>query len=127
MKKRLYLIDIFSVGAVGYCLLEILWRGYTHWTMAPIGGLCLVIICAVNRLRLKTAAKAAICSAAVTAVEFASGTLLNIILKWNVWDYSDRFLNIFGQICPLYSVLWFFLSWGIIYAINRSGLRAPFF
>ena len=27
----------------------------------------------------------------------------------NVWDYSDRKFNLMGQICPLYSALWFLL------------------
>jgi len=27
-----------------------------------------------------------------------------------VWDYSDRRWNVYGQICPLYSLLWFVLS-----------------
>ena len=32
-------ILIFSIGACGYGLIEILWRGYTHWSMLGAGGL----------------------------------------------------------------------------------------
>ena len=39
MKKQ---ATIFSTGAVGYSLIEILARGYTHWTMTILGGLCLL-------------------------------------------------------------------------------------
>ena len=39
MKKQ---AAIFSTGALGYSLLEILARGYTHWTMTILGGLCLL-------------------------------------------------------------------------------------
>ena len=94
--------------------------------MAPVGGLCLIIIGAVNTLNMKPALKALICSGAITAVEYMSGTILNIILKWNVWDYSDRFLNVSGQICPLYSVLWFFLSLAVITVMNRFRRKAFF-
>ena len=36
MKKQT--AGLFLVGAGGYCLLELLWRGRTHWTMALTGG-----------------------------------------------------------------------------------------
>ena len=35
---------IFVVGEIGYSLLEILWRGYTHWTMSLTGGLCFLLM-----------------------------------------------------------------------------------
>ena len=31
---------LFSIGAVGYGLIEIIWRGYTHWSMLGAGGIC---------------------------------------------------------------------------------------
>ena len=40
-KKLREYAGLFVAGAVGYSLLEILWRGYTHWTMGVTGGLCL--------------------------------------------------------------------------------------
>jgi uncharacterized membrane protein len=42
----------------------------------------------------------------VTAVEFVFGILFNLILKMNVWDYSNMPLNILGQICPLFTLMW---------------------
>jgi uncharacterized membrane protein len=54
--------------------------------------------------------RCALCALAVTAVEFASGYLLNMRLKMNVWDYSGMMLNIKGQVCLLYSILWGALS-----------------
>ena len=40
IKKR-YSQDtvVFAIGAVSYSLIEILWRGYTHWTMMITGGI----------------------------------------------------------------------------------------
>ena len=35
---------VFFIGAAGYGLLEILWRGYTHWTMLICGGICFFLI-----------------------------------------------------------------------------------
>lgn len=116
---------IFLAGAVGYCLLEIIWRGRTHPSMAVVGGLCLVLIRMVNhRFFAKSYfSRALICALIISTVEFLSGILLNRVLKLDVWDYSRQPLNVLGQICPLYSVLWFFLSFGIIY----FGNKIPFF
>ena len=55
-------------------------------------------------------AKCLISAAAISLLELAVGYLVNIILGWAVWDYSDRPLNILGQICPLYSFFWLLLS-----------------
>ena len=42
-------------------------------------------------------------------------TIVNIILGWNVWDYSNLPGNLLGQICPQFTVLWFFLSAVAVY------------
>ena len=100
---------IFSIGAVGYSIIEILWRGYTHWSMALTGGFCFSALCKLYRkMNRKTRLiKKCICgSFVITASEFLSGLIFNKLLRLNVWDYSDRKLNIAGQICPYFSFLW---------------------
>lgn len=53
--------------------------------------------------------QAAVCAALVTAVELAAGMLLNVWLELNVWDYSAMAFNLWGQICPQFSALWWAL------------------
>ncbi len=48
--------------------------------------------------------------AIITTLEFIVGYIVNIILKWNVWDYSNMPFNIMGQICLGFSTLWFALG-----------------
>ena len=105
-------LGIFCIGGLAYNAIEILWRGYTHWSMFIVGGACFQIIGRVqNAFRhLSLFRRCVLCSAAITAVEFASGCLFNLHLKLNVWDYSKMFGNIYGQVCLLYSVLWGGLS-----------------
>ena len=43
----------------------------------------------------------------ICSIEFATGFFVNILLGWNVWDYSDKWFNLYGQVCPLYAFLWF--------------------
>lgn len=108
---------VFLMGAWGYSIIELLWRHYTHWSMAVTGGICLMILYGIhvtvrrgNRVR-----KAVFAALSITAIEFAVGMLVNRTLGWHVWDYSENFGNILGQVCPLYTVLWFFLSFPVFW------------
>ncbi len=105
-------LTVFSVGAVLYTLTEILWRGHSHWTMTLTGGLCAMLIHVLNRRfrEKKLFVRCVMGSAVVTSVEFLVGCIVNILLDWAVWDYSELPLNLMGQICLLYSIMWFFLS-----------------
>ena len=110
-KKVRCAVLMFGMGGLMYNLIEILWRGYTHWSMFFVGGACFQIIGKIHTLSKRNLfQRCALCSAAVTVVEFISGCLVNLRLKLNVWDYSDMLFNIKGQVCLLYSVLWGGLS-----------------
>ena len=43
-------------------------------------------------------------------LELLCGLLVNRALGWAVWDYSAQPGNLWGQICPLYTLLWIPLS-----------------
>ncbi|MBQ8403913.1 MAG: hypothetical protein IJX55_05765 [Clostridia bacterium] len=113
----------FLIGGVGYGLIELLWRGETHWSMVITGGACLLAICAVNRRFCKKhlLLRAAACSAIITLVEFCVGILVNRLLGLDVWDYSSMFGNILGQICPLYTFFWFLLSLPVCAVVKKMN------
>ena len=115
----------FLLGGVGYGLIELMWRGRTHVSMVLTGGACLVAICAVNeKMRGKNIfLRAAVCAAAITAAEFAVGMVVNQYLSLGVWDYGDMPGNILGQICPLYSFLWFLLCVPICFFVEQMGKK----
>ena len=46
----------------------------------------------------------------ITSLELLVGCVVNLLLGWNVWDYSSQPLNLFGQICVMFSAFWFLLS-----------------
>lgn len=121
---------VYLIGSFGYSLIEILWRGFTHWTMALTGGLCFLLIYRIDGRHAaeRLPAKCLRGACCITAVEFLVGCLVNLKLKWKIWDYSDLFGNLLGQVCPLYSVLWFFLCIPVFHAaksiralLNRSA------
>jgi len=98
----------FLFGGVGYGIIELIWRGRTHWSMLVAGGICFVLFSkiAARFKEFSVISKAALCAVVVTAVELVFGIIFNMILKMNVWDYSHVPLNFLGQICPLYTVIW---------------------
>lgn len=113
MIKRTELSFVFLTGGVIYGLVEIIWRGYTHWSMIIAGGICFTAIHLLNKklsdthILLKCAAGCLF----ITGVEFVIGVIVNLILRLNVWDYSGVFGNLFGQICPVFTAMWFLISY----------------
>lgn len=105
------ILFVFFSGFFGYPLIEISWRGYSHPSMAFAGGICFLGIYyfSTSMPNLSTAKIAFFLSVFITVVEFVFGVIFNILLKMNVWDYSNSAFNLMGQICVSYSVLWFFL------------------
>lgn len=63
--------------------------------------------------------KCLIGSIVITSIEFLSGCIVNVWLKMDIWDYSAMPINILGQICPIYSLLWALLSIPIVYITNK--------
>ena len=102
---------LFCLGGLIYNLIEVLWRGYTHWSMFFVGGTCFNIIGRIQTVcKRGIVHRCALCAVAITFVEYISGCLFNLRLKLNVWDYSRMRFNIRGQVCLLYSILWGALS-----------------
>ena len=123
MKKIMSILKfliLFVFGGVIYFLIEILWRGYSHWTMFLLGGLCFVIVGAINNFipwKMKFEKQMAIGAIIITILEFIVGVVVNLILKWNIWDYSMLPFNMLGQICLPFSLIWFLLS-GVIIIVD---------
>lgn len=102
---------IFGIGGFLYYMIEILWRGYSHWTMFILGGLCFILVGFINEVfKFPLVKQMFLSSVIITVLEFICGCIVNLLLHWNIWDYSELPFNVLGQICLPYSILWFFLS-----------------
>lgn len=116
------------MGGIVYFLIEILWRGYSHPSMFVLGGICFILIGLINEFftfEMPMWKQQSIASIIVTLLEFITGIIVNVILKLNVWDYSNMPFNILGQICLPYIFLWFLLSLPAI--VLDDYLRYNFF
>lgn len=112
IKHFLKYLFLFLTGGICYFGIEILARGYSHWTMIVVGGACFVLIGLLNEKTPKIPLlKQMIYSAIlITIIEFFSGCILNLWLKLDIWDYSKNAFNLLGQICLSHTIYWFFLS-----------------
>ena len=109
VKLLLKYLFLYNVGGSLYVLIELLWRSRSHWTMFLLGGLCFICLGLINELLPWTTpffSQVFLGACIVTALEFLTGCIVNLWLKWNVWNYSNLPGNIWGQICPQYFLLW---------------------
>ena len=72
------------------------------------GGICFLLFSRIGvRFRRRSLLfRAGLAAGCVTAVEFFFGLVFNLGFGMKIWDYSALPLNILGQVCLLYSVLW---------------------
>lgn len=102
-------LTLFITGGILYILIELLWRGRSHWTMFLLGGACFVILGLINEViswDMPLIQQMCIGACIITYMELIIGSIVNLWLNWNVWDYSNIPGNFMGQICPQYSLLW---------------------
>ena len=107
-----YLI-LENIGGIVYVFIELLYRGFSHWTMYIVAAISFILIGLINEYiswDMKLWKQMLIGACIVTFMEFISGYIINIKLGWQVWDYSNLPFNIMGQICLPFSIIWFFIS-----------------
>ena len=109
---------LFIIGGISYYFIEIIYRGYSHFSMIIVGGICFVLIGALNEFSNKEVPlllQMIIAVLIVDTIELISGIIINKVLLLNVWDYSNLRFNLLGQISLRSSIAWFFLSLLAIY------------
>ena len=113
MNKLLKYYTLGTLGGLIYVFIELMWRGYSHWSMFLLGGVCFIALGLINEVipwEMPLTAQMFIGCAIITALEFITGCIVNLWLGWDVWDYSEKPFNIMGQICPLFTLGWLALS-----------------
>ena len=111
MKRFKEYVIITTVGGIYYYLLEILWRGYSHWAMIIVGGISAALVYVINEKtdNICFFLRCIVGALGITVAELLSGIIVNIWLKLNIWDYSRLQYNLLGQISIRTSLLWFLL------------------
>lgn len=125
MIRHLEFFLVFLVGATIYSTSEIIFRGFTHWTMFFAGGICFAVLYRIfTGRKIQPLWKNCLIGALViTGIEFLFGCLFNLILGWQIWDYSNYPFDVLGQVCLPFSLLWFLLSGPIFWIAKGMGKR----
>ena len=95
MKNFYTYLIVALTGGAGYCLIEILYRGRTHYSMFFAGAIVLSSFYYINQKY---------------EMSFGLKCLVGMLIITGVWDYSGVPLNFLGQVCVPFSLLWFALS-----------------
>lgn len=108
------ILCLFIIGAIVYPLIEILYRGYSHWTMALVGAIAFLLVGALNNCvfgyTIGVIPQMVIGGCLITLVEFVAGVIINIWFGLGVWDYSNLPFNVLGQVCLPFTFIWMVLS-----------------
>ena len=107
--------SIFIISGLIYTMLELMWRGRTHWTMFLCAGLCGLVMANVNNNLLefdtdflKQVVVSALCC---TGFEFLFGIMFN--RDFSIWDYRELWgtIHILGdQVNILFFGIWIIIS-----------------
>ena len=117
MKDFFYYLFIALLGGFGYCFIEILYRGRTHYSMFFAGAIILATFYYIGKnTSMPFYLKCIVGMLIITGIELALGIWFNIILKENVWNYSNMPLNFLGQICVPFSAIWLVFS-GVLFKV----------
>lgn len=107
--------SIFIISGLIYIMLELIWRGRTHWTMFLCAGLCGLVMANINNNLLefdtdflKQVVISALCC---TTFEFLFGIIFNG--DFSIWDYRNTWgtIHILGdQVNILFFGIWIIIS-----------------
>lgn len=122
MKKLSEYLFLWALGGTIYYSIELTFRGFSHWSMFLLGGLCMCFFEWQGRM-IKWSdpmwVQVIRCTLFIVAGEFITGIIVNKWLGWAVWDYSDQPYQLFGQICLPFATLFSGLSViGIMFSGN---------
>ena len=121
MKKFIGKLGLFLSCGFIYCMIEILFRGWSHWSMFALTGFlgvfCVDSINNTLSFDCDYIVQILISTILCTIGEGISGIILNIWLQLNVWDYSKMTFGtfFFGQCNVLFCFAWMLIISIIIF------------
>lgn len=113
-------LSLFCIGGFGYGLIEIAFRGYTHWSMIITGGSAFLCLYIINESFEHTSIykKALLGAFIITTLEFTVGLVVNKTLNLGVWDYTNTPFNFLGIISLPFCFCWYIISFVVLKTFN---------
>lgn len=111
IKRILECILVFISVGILYFLIECVYKQQlSHWSMAVLAGIVGIVAMLLNdkfTYEMDFLLQVGTCTIITTTLEFLVGITLNI--NYNIWDYRGQVCNLDGQICLLFTSIWFVL------------------
>ena len=82
MTQRLKYLFLFVTGGLLYNIIEIAFRGWSHWTMFILGGICFIGLGLINEVipwEMPLWQQVLIGAGIITGLEFVTGCLFRLI------------------------------------------------
>ena len=138
MNRLVVISTLFVLGSLAGYVLEVFYRrffsakkwinpGFLVGPYIPLYGFGVMLLYGLSNIgpfSLGTSGVAehilrvVLIGVSLTLIEFVTGIIFIRGLHIKLWDYSDRFGNVMGVICPLFSVIWFVLGSGYYFFLN---------
>lgn len=136
MKVLITIATLFTIGSVFGWIIEVFFRrfvsqkkwmnpGFMVGPYLPLygfGTVALYGICYLDFTNLGLAwdiiIKLIIICLAMTLIEYIAGIIFIKGMNLKLWDYSDRWGNIQGIICPLFSFFWMVIGGAYMFLLN---------
>ena len=119
-------VVLFVMGGLVYCGIELMWRERTHISSFIMGGTAILVVGGLNEgydWDMPVWYQMLLSSLFITAMEYVVG--INFNADYHIWDYRELWLNVDGQICLGYSLLWGLL--GLVGILLDDFIRWVFF
>ena len=138
----LVIFFLFFVGSVlGWCI-EVVFRrlftakkwinpGFLTGPYLPLYGFGVVGLFGISRIPLNTGMVwldalliILIMGVTMTLIEYIAGLIFIKGMKIKLWDYSNRWGNIQGIICPLFSLFWLIAGAAFYFLVDEPVIEA---
>jgi uncharacterized membrane protein len=109
------LVELFFTAIIGLLIDKSMSLiGHTSLWMILVGGTMGVILGGFDEIRWFTQKinmfwQSIIGMIAIFIIEFLSGLVLNVHFQLGIWDYSNLWFNVMGQITLVFAPLWFLI------------------
>ncbi len=133
---------LFLVGSMLGWVLEVFFRrffsakkwinpGFLTGPYIPLYGFGLALMFAISLIPIHTGHAwldalllILIMGVMMTVIEYIAGLIFIKGMKIKLWDYSNRWGNVQGIICPLFSFLWLLVAAAFYFIMNEPVLKA---
>lgn len=123
-----YLI-LFAIGGMCGWILELFFRrivhkkwinpGFLNGPFIPLYGFGVVILYFISDLSIAWYYKAILFLVLLTLIEYIAGIIFIKGMHIKLWDYSSRWGNIQGIICPLFSITWAVIGVAFLFTLYQ--------